>query len=497
MSLTVLSDDDIRNICESLTGAETEALADQMRSALRDYSTGTQNIEAGLIHQPERTVVHSNATNATTLFMPSINADGHAVKVVTLSGGNAAPGKPAVKPTGSVTVFSPQGVPTGFLHAKTLTAFRTALASSCLLTKRQHVRTLTVFGSGLQAYWHVRLALQLRGDKVKQVYVINRQFSDSAQTILKKFYDVPLATREREGWADARFAVLTPSYGEYERLTKEYVRAADVIYCCTPSHEPLFDPTILTNTNGRRKGRLIVAIGSYKPEMREIPRELLEQAVRGTHGSAGIHFHKHATEGGVVVVDTLDGALKEAGEIIEAGIQPNQMVELGELVMIRKAAEEEDSIASASTPGSTLSSTDISSDLDKLDLASGSSAMSSIYGRNSAEAALERRGSGSGDAGGGESSGRGTGSPKRSGSYTSLFSKVHKRRSSSQGSIRAKQQQQQQQQQDQPDHLARWLTSGNVIYKSVGLGLMDLVVGTELIRLAKEKGMGHHIADFS
>lgn len=80
MSLTVLSDDDIRNICESLTGSETEALADQMRSALRDYSTGTQNIDAGLIHQPERTVVHSNATNATTLFMPSINADGHAVK---------------------------------------------------------------------------------------------------------------------------------------------------------------------------------------------------------------------------------------------------------------------------------------------------------------------------------------------------------------------------------------------------------------------------------
>ncbi|KAK8130857.1 UbiD family decarboxylase [Apiospora sp. TS-2023a] len=496
MSLTVLSDDDIRNICESLTGAETEVLADQMRSALREYSTGTQNFEAGLIHQPERTVVQSNATNATTLFMPSINADGHAVKGK-LPDSPAyrpfgveipRPASPPLKPTGSVTVFSPQGAPTGFLHAKTLTAFRTALASSCLLTKRQHVRTLTVFGSGLQAYWHVRLALQLRGDKVKQVYVINRQFSDSAQAILQKFYAVPAEIREREGWADARFSVLTPSYGEYERLTKEYVRAADVIYCCTPSHEPLFDPAILTNTNGRRKGRLIVAIGSYKPEMREIPRELLEQAVRGTHGSGGIHFHKHATEGGVVVVDTLDGALKEAGEIIEAGIQPNQMVELGELVMIRKAAEEEDSIAS-----STPSSAEISSDLDKLDLTSGSSAMSSIYGRNSAEAALERRGSSGNGEGSSADAGRGWMSPKRSGSYTSLFSKKHKRSSSSQGSVRTKQQEQQ----NEPDHLARWLTSGNVIYKSVGLGLMDLVVGTELIRLAKEKGIGHHIADFS
>ncbi|KAK8069430.1 hypothetical protein PG994_006046 [Apiospora phragmitis] len=483
MSLTVLSDDDIRNILESLTSSETEALADLMRNALREYSTGTQNIDAGLIHQPERTVVHSDATNATTLFMPSINADGHAVKVVTLSGGNAAPDQPALKPTGSVTVFSPQGAPTGFLHAKTLTAFRTALASSCLLTKRQHVRTLTVFGSGLQAYWHVRLALRLRGDKVKQVYVINRQFSDSARDILKKFHAVPLETREREGWANVKFSVLTPSYGEYERLTKEYVRAADVLYCCTPSHEPLFDPAILTNTNGRRKGRLLVAIGSYKPEMREIPRELLEQAVRGTHGAGGVHFHKHATEGGVVVVDTLDGAMKEAGEIIEAGIQPNQLVELGELVMIRKAAEEEDSVASASRSGS---SADITADLDKLEIASHSSAMSSIYGRNSTEAASSNPEHGEGDDGG---SGRGSRSPKRSGSYTSLFSKMHKPRPSSQGSDRNKQ--------DEPDHLARWLTSGNVIYKSVGLGLMDLVVGTEIIRLAKEKGMGHHIENFS
>ncbi|KAK8045020.1 UbiD family decarboxylase [Apiospora rasikravindrae] len=470
MSLTVLSDDDIRNILESLTSSEAEALADQMRSALREYSTGTQNIDAGLIHQPERTVVQSNATNATTLFMPSINADGHAVKVVTLSGGNTAPDQPALKPTGSVTVFSPQGVPTGFLHAKTLTAFRTALASSCLLTKRQHVKTLTVFGSGLQAYWHVRLALMLRGEKVKQVYIINRQFSDSARAILKKFHAVPLETREREGWDTVKFSVLTPSYGEYERLTKEYVRAADVIYCCTPSHEPLFDPSILTNTNGRRKGRLVVAIGSYKPEMREIPREILEQAIRA------------CDRGGVVVVDTLDGAMKEAGEIIEAGIQPNQLVELGELVMIRQAAEEEDSIASPSTPVSTLSSADISSDLDKLELTSGSSAMSSIYGRNSTEAAASSNPEKPNEGGSGRRS------PKRSGSYTSLFSKVHKRRSSSQGSVP---------QQNQPDHLARWLTSGNVIYKSVGLGLMDLVVGTEIIRLAQEKGIGHHIENFS
>ncbi len=59
--------------------------------------------------------------------------------------------------------------------------------------------------------------------------------------------------------------------------------------------------------------------------MREIPRELLLQATKASSG--GRHYHKHATEGGVIVVDTLDGVLTEAGEIIEAGLQSKQLVE--------------------------------------------------------------------------------------------------------------------------------------------------------------------------
>jgi ornithine cyclodeaminase/alanine dehydrogenase-like protein (mu-crystallin family) len=44
--------------------------------------------------------------------------------------------------------------------------------------------------------------------------------------------------------------------------------------------------------------------------------------------------------------------------------------------------------------------------------------------------------------------------------------------------------------------LREWLSKGNVIYKSVGLGLMDVVVGGELVRLAREKGIGTFIDDF-
>ncbi|KAL7622504.1 hypothetical protein AAE478_008011 [Parahypoxylon ruwenzoriense] len=485
MSLTVLSDEQIRGLLESLTRNEVEELVETLRGALHEYSTSTQSMEDGVVHQPERTVVHSKTTGATTLFMPSFSTFGHAIKVVTISSPLADSKLPAIRPTGSVTLYSPQGQPTGFLHAQTLTAFRTALASSCLLVKRASVRTITVFGSGLQAYWHIRLALMLRGDTIRQVFIISRRFSDNARDILQKFYCIRQDVKQREGWEQAQFSLLTPGYGEYARLEKEHMRASDVIYCCTPSTRDLFDASILTNHEGRRKGRLIVAVGSYTPQMRELPRELLLQATR-THAPGHMHYHKHATEGGVIVVDTLDGALKEAGEIMEAGLEPKQLVELGELVMIHKLArEEEESQASQS-------STDVSSiseSVDKLDLTLPGSAMSTALGPEAGN------GNGSNNK---RSSSR---SPSRKGSSASLSLPFHHQHNSSQGSLNPVDQQQQQRRSSstgyRDHHLARWLTVGNVIYKSVGLGLMDLVVGFEIVRLAGLRGLGSRVEGFS
>ena len=41
-----------------------------------------------------------------------------------------------------------------------------------------------------------------------------------------------------------------------------------------------------------------------------------------------------------------------------------------------------------------------------------------------------------------------------------------------------------------------WLREGNVIYKSVGLDMMDIVVGLHVIKLAREKGIGHFVEGF-
>lgn len=225
-----------------------------------------------------------------------------------------------------MNLFAPDGTLTGVINASTLTAFRTALASACLLVRRAHVRTIIVYGSGSQAYWHVRLALMMHGSTIRHVNVVNHRFSSSAASLLKRFSVTPAETKEREGWADTKFAILTPTFHDYERLHHEYLLDADVIYCCTPSREDLFDGSVLTSHEGRKRGRLIVAVGSFTPEMRELPESLLKQATK-THDGPHRHFHKHAEEGGAIVVDTLSGVLKEAGEIISANIPPRHLVE--------------------------------------------------------------------------------------------------------------------------------------------------------------------------
>ncbi|KAK3316390.1 ornithine cyclodeaminase [Apodospora peruviana] len=535
MTLTVLTDDEIRLLLENLTPDDLTNFRDDLRAALHLYSAGTQTST----HQPERTSVHSEATGATTLFMPSASPAGQGVKVVTLSSAKTQDGDddkdsattpPVIKPTGAITLFSPQGTPLGILHASTLTAFRTALASLCLVSKRDTIRKITVFGCGEQAYWHVRLTLMLRGSTIRHVNLINRRFSQSCKTILKRFYSIPSSTKTREGWNECTFGVLTPGYGEYERLLREQVQGADIIFCCTPSTLPLFDAGILTEHEARRKGRLIVAIGSYTPEMREVPVELIRQATKVQESK--LHFHKHAREGGVIVVDTLDGALKEAGELIEAGVEPKQLVELGELVMLHRIALSEDE-EMVQSPEDSASSVISSIDFEKMEIASQSSgstgatgsnsnssgshfsipsAMSSVFGNK------ERRSSGGGG------SGSRTSSPTRKSLKASIF---HRRVNSSshedyeksslasptgeespttpqvadhellqQHRLSSETKKKSKKENSDANRLAGWLQKGNVIYKSVGLGLMDLTVGLHVIKYAAERGIGSQIEGF-
>ncbi|KAH6842821.1 hypothetical protein B0I37DRAFT_448228 [Chaetomium sp. MPI-CAGE-AT-0009] len=308
MTLTVLTDDQIRSLLENLTPDELEGFRSALTSALHEHwASAHDDNNPHLRHQP---TLHHHHHHHHHHNHPS-----------------PAKPKPTIRPTGAITLLSPTGTPLGLLHAATLTAFRTALGSLSVVRQRTApLARIVVFGCGEQAYWHVRLALLARGREVREVVFVNRRVSPASEEVLRRFGDgdgeeAVAAVKRREGWEGCRFEVLVrkDADGGEGRLAG-VLRGADLVVCCTPSMEPLFDAGVF---EGVEKGRLVVAIGSYTPEMREIPAGLVRQAL-----TAG------EREAGVVVVDTIEGALTEAGELIEVGVKPEQMVELGELAAL-------------------------------------------------------------------------------------------------------------------------------------------------------------------
>ncbi|KAL8939959.1 MAG: hypothetical protein Q9216_003065 [Gyalolechia sp. 2 TL-2023] len=443
MPLTVLSDSDIRSLLFSLNREDVLSLQENLAEALHEYSTGTQET-TGCCHsnQPQRISIPAT-NNQTTLFMPASTSTSRGIKIATLAttsepkhngslasiqsttstastaSSNAtsnptAPATPAsqmsnlslapstgtntsiasspsTSPRGSLTLLTASGQPYGFLAAAELTAFRTALAATMIFNRRDTVHTIAVFGAGAQALWHIRLALLLRGPEIHHVHIINRNFARAHQ-LMTDIYTTPAWEHLRKPNDKIDFSIVSNEYGEYNRLVKEHVRRSDVIFCCTPSTMPLFPPEYLTSTEGRRKGRYVSAIGSYRQHMIELHPDILRQAVAPEHKH---HHHKHAQKGGVIVVDSLSACMEEAGEIKQANLTPEQLVEIGELLMVKKASMKE--------------------------IAEG----------------------GEGEVG-----------------------------------------------------LRKWLQGGNVIYKSVGLGLMDICVGEDLVMLSRERGVGKTVEGF-
>ncbi|MCJ1462967.1 hypothetical protein MMC07_001571 [Pseudocyphellaria aurata] len=455
MTLTVLSDSDTHSLLLSLSREEIVRLQESLAESLHEYSTGAQETcPCASSNQPKRMSIPA-PNQQTTLFMPASTSTSRGMKIITIdkvpvpspSGSTASlshtssisttssysssrasqtpsssqtpsiasversnsqpsptssfsnsPSIASLKltdsstissqgttPHGSLTLFSPSGTPYAFLAAEELTAFRTALAATLIFCRRQHVHKIAVFGAGKQAAWHIRLALILRGSEIHHVDIINRS-STRALALMHEIYTAPEWAELRAANEKLRFSVLSAEYGEYKRMLKDHVRGSDAIFLCTPSLTPLFPAEFLTSAEGRRKGRYISAIGSYRPHMVEMHPDILRQAVAPDHKH---HHHKHAAQGGVVVVDSLEACLREAGEVRQAGLGAEQLVEVGELIMVKKASMREIEMGGEGEKG-----------------------------------------------------------------------------------------------------LKRWLEAGNVIYKSVGLGVMDICVGEGLVGLAGKKNFG-------
>lgn len=189
-----------------------------------------------------------------------------------------------------IVLFSAaSGEPLAAIEANELTRFRTAAATAVAMQRlsARDARTLALFGTGVQARAHAEALLLAH--PFEQVRIAGRA-----------------AAPEFANWIQTEFGVAARAVD-----ATTAVRDADVIVTATRASEPLFDGAQV------KAGTFVAAVGSSKPEAREIDDALLARAE-------------------LIVVEWLPAAQAEAGEFVRAApgtIDPARVTELGKLLV--------------------------------------------------------------------------------------------------------------------------------------------------------------------
>ncbi len=210
---------------------------------------------------------HVETPQGSLLLMPAFGEAGVGVKLVSLSPANPARGLPFIH--ASYVLFDAETqAPQSVLDGSALTALRTAAVSG-LATRflsRQDAHRLVIFGAGVQARSHLEAMCAVR--PVTDLVVVSRS-RGAAEALVEEGLGRGLAARPGE---------------------PEAVREADLVCTCTTAEEPLLDGSWLP------AGVHVNAVGSYRPETRELDTEAVRRAR--------------------VVVETREVALAEAGELL-------------------------------------------------------------------------------------------------------------------------------------------------------------------------------------
>lgn len=201
-----------------------------------------------------------------SLVMPGRLDDHMAVKVV-----STVPGNPA----GLVALFGPDGGPVGIVDGPTLTSIRTGAVCGLVtrLLAPDSATTMAMLGAGAMAYDQVEAILAVR--PIRSVTVWSRSEA-SAKALADRVGGIVALDADRA------------------------VAQADVVSCATPSQTPLFSGAAV------REGTHVNAVGAFTPQMAEVPPDLLQRSY--------------------VVVDDLEAAAAEAGDLLQAGRAPDTTV---------------------------------------------------------------------------------------------------------------------------------------------------------------------------
>jgi len=218
-----------------------------------------------------------------------------AVKIVSLFPSNPARGLAYIQ--AAVLAFDPQtGQAIALLEGSSLTAIRTGAASGAAIDilARPESKVVAIFGAGAQGRTQLEAACTARRIEAAFIY-------DADQNKAKLFVE---EMREKGIIKDIRVA----------STAQEAVQYADIICTATTSNQPVFEDHYV------KPGTHISAVGSYTPEMQEVPAETLQRAK--------------------IFVDSRSASLEEAGDLIQpmrAGLFDESHIcgELGEIILER------------------------------------------------------------------------------------------------------------------------------------------------------------------
>jgi len=264
---------------------------DAMKKAYASLSNGTAVV-------PLRTRLPIPDSEALSLFMPAfVNSQAGnalAIKVVSLFPSNPARGLAFIQ--AAVLVLDPEtGRALALLEGSSLTAIRTGAAGGAAidLLARPDSEVVAVFGAGAQGRTQLEAACTAR--KISTAFICDPD-PNKANSFAAEMKGKGSITNDIRVASNA----------------KEAVENADVICTATTSRKPVFDDADL------KAGTHISAVGSYTPDMQEVPVETLQRAR--------------------IFVDSRAASLEEAGDLIQplrAGIFHEAHIygELGELVL--------------------------------------------------------------------------------------------------------------------------------------------------------------------
>lgn len=196
---------------------------------------------------PPRPVVEHE--NKTMIYMPCYTRDAIGTKILSSFPDNAKLGLPVLD--GVVLLNDPvTGAPTALLDGQSVTAWRTGAVGGVAVRhlSRTDCKSVGIVGAGVQNFHFAIYACTAR--EIETVYVYNHSDRDISGYM------------ERLEKAIAKTQVKVVKCDTVEELVKK----SDIISTATPATKP-----VLPNDKELLDGKCIIAIGSYTPQMREIP----------------------------------------------------------------------------------------------------------------------------------------------------------------------------------------------------------------------------------